>query len=80
MGFFEKDKNDLTGNSIIVNDLTFTWDDKEALPLDAESFCETDKQEKWKQNAKPPGAFKNQPPAFFRKNEDRALLPAPGPV
>ncbi|MPN31727.1 hypothetical protein SDC9_179201 [bioreactor metagenome] len=42
MGLFEKNWDDLTGKSIILDDIEFTWDEDEELPPDEEADEEFD--------------------------------------
>ena len=32
MGFVDKNRDDLLGNTLLVSDMVFTWDDDEELP------------------------------------------------
>jgi len=34
MGFVDKNRDDLSGNTLLVSDMIFTWDDDEELPLE----------------------------------------------
>lgn len=42
MGFVEKDRDALTGNSLLLGDLLLTWDDGNPLLLETEAQEETD--------------------------------------
>ncbi len=44
MGLFEKNWDDLTGKSIILDDIEFTWDENEELPPDEEADEELDEE------------------------------------
>lgn len=42
MGFVEKDRDALTGNSLLIGDLVLSWDEEEPLSLDVETKEEPD--------------------------------------
>lgn len=56
MGFVEKDREALTGNTLMIGDLILTWDEKEPVSLEPQAQVRTDDGQAKKQDAKKAGS------------------------